>query len=112
MAVYAPYLGSYLLYVGTIEPTPRVSGPDARGTKGRGHIVRRLAIALAALLVTATPAHAARLSSAEHATLLRYTAAPWRSFDLMADARTGLPADNVTAGGQRGAYASPTNIGA
>jgi DNA-binding NarL/FixJ family response regulator len=55
-------------------------------------MVRRLAIALAALLVAATPAQAAKLSSAERGALARYTADTWRSFDLMVDARTGLPA--------------------
>jgi len=74
--------------------------------------VRRLAIALAALLVAATPAQAAKLSSAERSALQRYTADTWHSFDLMVDARTGLPADNVSAGGQRSGYTSPTNIGA
>jgi hypothetical protein len=74
--------------------------------------VRRLAIALAALLVAATPAQAAKLSTAERSALQRYTADTWHSFDLMVDARTGLPADNVSAGGQRSGYTSPTNIGA
>jgi hypothetical protein len=30
----------------------------------------------------------------------------------MVDARTGLPADSVSAGGQGSGYASPTNVGA
>ena len=78
----------------------------------RGHIVRRLAIALAALLVAATPAQAAKLSTAERPAPQRHTADTWHSFDLMVDARTGAPADNVSAGGQRSGYTSPTNIGA
>ena len=75
-------------------------------------MVRRLVIAFAALLLAAAPAHAAKLSGAERATLQRYAADTWRSFDLMVDAGSGLPADNVSAGGQRSAYTSPTNIGA
>jgi hypothetical protein len=74
--------------------------------------VRRLLISLAAVLVIATPAHAASLSRADRATLERYAADTWRSFDFMLDARSGLPADNVTDRGQRSAYTSPTNIGA
>jgi hypothetical protein len=76
---------------------------------------RRLAFVLAALLagaLAATPASAAQLSGGERATLQRYAADTWRSFDLLVDAHTGLPADNVTAGGERAGYTSPTNIGA
>jgi hypothetical protein len=76
---------------------------------------RRLPVILVALLAAAlatAPARAAGLSRTDRATLDRYAADTWRSFDLMVDARSGLPADNVTANGQRSAYTSPTNIGA
>jgi hypothetical protein len=75
-------------------------------------MVRRLVIALAALLVVATPASAESLARGDRATLQRYAADTWRSFDLMVDAHSGLPADNVNADGARSAYTSPTNIGA
>jgi hypothetical protein len=75
-------------------------------------MVRRVAISLAALLAAAAPAHAAKISTTERSSLQRYAADTWRSFDLMVDARTGLPADNVSAGGTRSGYTSPTNIGA
>src|SRR5262245_54708272 len=80
--------------------------------KSRLPMLRRFVIALAALLVLAPSASAASLAPAERATLQRYAADTWRSFDLMVDARTGLPADNVSADGARSAYTSPTNIGA
>ena len=75
-------------------------------------MVRRLVIVFAALLLAAAPAHAAKLSGAERATLQRYAADTWRSFDLMLEPQTWLPADNVGAGGERSGYTSPTNIGA
>ena len=70
-------------------------------------MVRRLAIALAALLAAAAPAGAAGLSRSERSTLQRHAADTWRSFDLMGAASSSLPADNVTAGGQRSGYTSP-----
>jgi hypothetical protein len=86
------------------------------GTVGAGPALRPLlAIALAALLLTAisaAPASAGELSHGERSALQRYAADTWHSFDLLVDARTGLPADNVGADGQRAAYTSPTNIGA
>lgn len=45
-------------------------------------------------------------------TLLRWASDTWRSMDALADAHTGLPADNI--GGDltgAGRYTSPTNIG-
>ena len=74
-----------------------------------------LAIVLAALLVTAilaAPAFASGLSHGDRQTLQRYAADTWHSFDLLVDAHTGLPDDNVTAEGTRSGYTSPTNIGA
>jgi hypothetical protein len=74
-----------------------------------------LAILVAALLlaaVSAAPASASGLSRGDRDTLQRYAADTWHSFDLLVDARTGLPDDNVTADGKRGGYTSPTNIGA
>jgi hypothetical protein len=86
------------------------------GSVGAGSPLRpRLAIAFAALLltaITAGPASGDGLSRGEQRTLERYAADTWHSFELMVDARTGLPEDNVTADGQRSGYTSPTNIGA
>jgi hypothetical protein len=89
------------------------------GSVGAGPTLRpRLAIALAALLLTAISAawagtaSADGLSRTERSALQRYAADTWHSFDLLVDARTGLPDDNVTADGKRGGYTSPTNIGA
>ena len=64
-----------------------------------------LAIVLAVLLVAAissAPASASGLSRGDRHTLQRYAADTWHSFDLLVDARTGLPDDNVTADGKRG----------
>ena len=75
----------------------------------------RLAILAAAVLVaalSAAPASAGDLSRADRSTLKRYAADTWHSFDLLVDARSGLPDDNVGADGARGGYTSPTNIGA
>ena len=74
-----------------------------------------LAIVLAALLLTAisaAPASASGLSRGDRDDLQRYAADTWHSFDLLVDAHTGLPDDNVTADGTRAGYTSPTNIGA
>jgi hypothetical protein len=73
------------------------------------------AIALAVLLLTAisaAPASASGLSHGDRQALERYAADRWHSFDLLVDARTGLPDDNVTADGKLSGYTSPTNIGA
>lgn len=43
--------------------------------------------------------------------LRQYAADTWRSFVMLTDETTGLPADNVSAEGLRSAYTSPTNIG-
>jgi hypothetical protein len=77
----------------------------------------RLAILAAAVLVAAlsappAPASAGDLSRGDRATLQRYAADTWHSFDLLVDRRSGLPDDNVSADGTRGGYTSPTNIGA
>jgi hypothetical protein len=58
------------------------------------------AIVLAALLLTAisaAPASASGLSRGDRDDLQRYAADTWHSFDLLVDAHTGLPDDNVTA---------------
>lgn len=75
----------------------------------------RLLTAVAVLLLTAlsaAPASAAGLSHGDRAALQHYAADTWHSFDLLVDAHTGLPDDNVTADGTRSGYTSPTNIGA
>jgi hypothetical protein len=75
----------------------------------------RLATTLAALLLAAlcaAPASAADLSRGDRSALQHYAADTWHSFDLLVDARTGLPDDNVTADGKLSGYTSPTNIGA
>src|SRR5215211_1712553 len=45
-------------------------------------------------------------------TLHEYASDTWHSFDMMLYPQTGLPADNVSAAGERARYTSPTNIGA
>ena len=44
--------------------------------------------------------------------LMEYARDTWRSFDMLLHRKTGLPSDNVSAGGERSRYTSPTNIGA
>ncbi|WP_374970978.1 glucoamylase family protein [Terrabacter sp. BE26] len=60
------------------------------------------------------PAAGASVRSLESATVRRWAADTWRSLVAMTDAKTGLPADNITesltAAGRSG-YTSPTNIG-
>ena len=94
----------------------RVSAPRDCGDRRRGSPVRpRLLTTLATLLLAAlwaAPASATELSHSDRATVQRYAADTWHSFDLLVDARTGLPDDNVDADGRRGGYTSPTNIGA
>jgi hypothetical protein len=51
-------------------------------------------------------------AQANDRTLQRYAQDTWRSFELMVDPGTGLPADNASPGGDRAAYTSPTNIAA
>ena len=64
-------------------------------------------LALVASLVTGSVAGAA----SPRDTLRQYAADTWRSFDMMLYPETGLVADNVSAGGVRARYTSPTNIG-
>jgi hypothetical protein len=94
----------------------RFRRPAIVGTVGAGPTLRpRLVIALTTLLLAAlcaAPASASDLSHGDRSTLQRYAADTWHSFDLLVDARSGLPDDNVTADGRRGGYTSPTNIGA
>ncbi|MBA2529141.1 MAG: DUF3131 domain-containing protein, partial [Euzebyales bacterium] len=79
--------------------------------------MRRL-IALAVAMLLAVPASiagakpAASSPASQKATLRGYAADTWRSFVMMTDEHTGLPADNVSADGRRSEYTSPTNIGA
>ena len=68
-------------------------------------------IALALALVVSLPAAAA---DGDSATLERYARDTWRSFVLMVEPRTGLPADNIGGNlrpGSCAAYTSPTNVG-
>ncbi len=80
-------------------------------------VAAMLALALA-LPVQAAPisAQAAPISAQSHLyqrrTLENYAADTWQSFVAMTDEDTGLPADNLSAGGERSEYTSPTNIGA
>jgi hypothetical protein len=70
-----------------------------------------VAVVVLALLVAA-PARAAGggLGAGDRATLERYAAATWHSFDLMVDRSSGLPTDNIGGDGTRAAFTSPTNI--
>jgi hypothetical protein len=72
----------------------------------------RLFLALALTATLLVPAGPALGAENPRRTLSRYAADTWRSFVLMTDETTGLPADNVSADGTRAAYTSPTNIGA
>ena len=74
-------------------------------------LTRLAAVPMALLLSLALGLPAA---AGEHGTLERYARDTWRSFVLMVEPRTGLPADNI--GGSlrpatRSGYTSPTNIG-
>jgi hypothetical protein len=70
-------------------------------------MTRVLVLTLLAVLALAAPAFA----GSERDTMRGYAADTWRSFELMADPRTGLPSDNVSESGVRARYTSPTNIG-
>src|SRR4051794_32404887 len=74
-------------------------------TAPRSNIHAVAALAAALVLLFAAPARA-------NDELHRYGADTRRSIATMVDAGTGLPADNVSVGGQRSNYTSPTNIGA
>jgi hypothetical protein len=64
---------------------------------------------VAAVLVLPPTAHAA---GGERATLERYASDTWASFVAMTDPESGLPADSLSADGQRSVQTSTTNIGA
>ena len=51
-------------------------------------------------------------AAADDATLERYAAGTWASFEAMTDAATGLPTDQLLADGTRVPQTSTTNIGA
>jgi hypothetical protein len=84
-------------------------------TVGADPALRRRLLTTVALLLTAlsaAPTSASGLSPGDRSALRHYAADTWHSFDLLVDADTGLPDDNVTADGKRSGYTSPTNIGA
>jgi hypothetical protein len=69
---------------------------------------------LVALLALVAPAASGTKppKSEDRATELAYATDTYRSFEMMLEPATGLPADNVTAEGVRARYTSPTNIAA
>jgi Putative glucoamylase/RTX calcium-binding nonapeptide repeat (4 copies)/Protein of unknown function (DUF3131) len=73
-------------------------------------MAKALAIGLlAASLLIVPAAHAA---GREQATLERYARDTWASFVAMTDPGSGLPADSLSADGERSVQTSTTNIGA
>jgi hypothetical protein len=64
---------------------------------------------VAVILLLAPAAHA---TSGDRATLERYARGTWASFVAMTDPDSGLPADSLSAAGQRSVQTSTTNIGA
>lgn len=62
-------------------------------------------------LIVSAPAGASAHRSGDHV-LRQYARDTWASFVAMADARSGLPADSLDAGGTRSVQTSTTNIGA
>jgi Putative glucoamylase/RTX calcium-binding nonapeptide repeat (4 copies)/Protein of unknown function (DUF3131) len=73
-------------------------------------MAKALAIGLlAASLLIVPAAHAA---GGEQATLERYARDTWASFVAMTDPGSGLPADSLSADGERSVQTSTTNIGA
>lgn len=74
--------------------------------------MRRHSTLLALLLTVSLLLPATSAVGHERRTLRTYATDTWRSFVLMTDEATGLPADNVSAEGIRAEYTSPTNIGA
>jgi hypothetical protein len=77
----------------------------------RLHRLLSLPTALVLAVALALPASA---GEADRATLERYARDTWRSFVVMVDPRTGLPADSIGGSlhpGSRSTYTSPTNIG-
>jgi hypothetical protein len=62
-----------------------------------------------AILALAPAAHAA---GGERATLEHYASDTWASFVAMTDPESGLPADSLSADGERSVQTSTTNIGA
>ena len=76
---------------------------------------RRLLIVAALVAATALIGSAALAKPPkgdQRATELGYATDTYHSFDLMLYEETGLPADNVSAEGDRARYTSPTNIAA
>jgi hypothetical protein len=76
------------------------------------HRPRLRLIAVLAALTLALPAPT--IATDDQASLERYARDTWRSFVLMVEPRTGLPADNIGGRlhpGSRAQYTSPTNIG-
>jgi len=65
------------------------------------------------LLAVVLPVQAAplALNGEQRQILEEYAHDTWQSFVAMVDPGTGLPADNVSAEGQRAGYTSPTNMG-
>jgi hypothetical protein len=70
-------------------------------------MTRVLVLALLAVLALSAPASAA----SDRDTMRGYAADTWRSFQLLTYPHNGMPADNVSAAGERSRYTSPTNIG-
>jgi hypothetical protein len=72
-----------------------------------------LSLPIAALLTLALAAPSLG-AEPDHPTLERYARDTWRSFVMLVEPRTGLPADNISGSlhpRSRSAYTSPTNIG-
>ena len=65
---------------------------------------------LVAVILLLAPA--ARATSGDRATLERYARDTWASFVAMTDPDSGLPADSLSADGERSVQTSTTNIGA
>ena len=70
--------------------------------------------ALGVLLLTSVLvlAPAAQAAGGDSATLERYARDTWASFVAMTDPDSGLPADSLSASGERSVQTSTTNIGA
>jgi uncharacterized protein DUF3131 len=67
---------------------------------------------LAAIVAVLLLVPAAQAGAGERATLERYARDTWASFVAMTDPETGLPADSLSAAGERSVQTSTTNIGA
>jgi hypothetical protein len=76
-------------------------------------MISRDVLPLLVLLLAASLATPVRAQGpGEEETLMMYAEDTWDSFVAMTYPTSGLPDDNLTAGGERGGYTSPTNIGA